>query len=216
MPPEITVAVVGLVVAAISGLSGFLGGRFKNQTERDKNKIALETQKAEIQAANDAQNAKNQEAIRDILRDYAKRLGDLNQQVANMQTSLSTTQDELIAANHAIEALESQLHQRIDEIEILNQKIKDKELASEERDRQIKELQKQQSDLSERLKNVEAERDRLQATVTEQEKTIAKQQQDIASLNQQLEELRSRQKTLENTANDHTLPAPNTTVEEKL
>lgn len=216
MPPEIQNGLIAFVVVAL----GYLGGWLQNRMQRNKQQTEFERQKAQIEADAEAQNAKNQEAIRYTLTNYVNQIGRLDTDLREMRLNLSATQGALNSANSkldtaaaAVRELKLQNEAQKTELDIFRenlgaaeQTIKElgdellkKSVESKERDTLIAELKRDQLSMKASLDAVLKERDELKGQIKLRDEMHT---QELAQRDEKIELMQARLDKLEKKETD--------------
>lgn len=211
MPPEIQNGMIAFVVVAL----GYLGGWLQNRMQRNKQQTEFERQKAQIEAEAEAQNAKNQEAIRYTLTNYVNQIGRLDTDLRELRLNLGATQGALNSANSKLEAattavgeLKSQNETQKTELDIFRenlgaaeQTIKElgdellkKSVESQARDKLIEELKRDQLSMKASLDAVLKERDELKGQLKLRDEMHT---QELAQRDEKIEQMQARLDKLE-------------------
>lgn len=199
--PELRNAAIAFFVVVLSGAGAYIGGWLQNRSQREKQRTEFERQKAVIEAEAEAQNAKNQEAIRQTLANYVNQIGRLDTDLRDVRTRLSKAQDDLNTATRKLneadanqKTFKSNLEAAEETIKQLGETLLKKEEESRQRDKIIEDLQKGHQSTNARLDAVLKERDDLQKQLVQRDEAHAK---ELTQRDAKIEQMQARLDKLE-------------------
>lgn len=203
MQPELQNAIVLFLVAVIGAVGAYIGSWLQNRGQREKQATEFERQKAAIEAEQEAQNAKNQEVIRNTIAVYVNQLGRMETDLRALRERQSKLHEDLNAATLNLNAAKfelnglrqtrerqekeltifrSNLESAEKTIKALGDKLLEKEGESKLRDKQL-------ADLTKRLETLEHERNTLREQLDKSNGELAAREQTIKEQHAELEKL---------------------------
>ena len=219
LPPELTNAIITLVVGAIIGSSGYVIWRFRHQQDIETEKQAYESRlkkvradaedrslqiKADAEAATltikqeaEAQSVKDREALRTILKDYVERVDELSKENRKHYSSLEVLRRDLVEEQNKNARADTRINELVDlrtqdagKVNGLEAKITQLEREASETSVTIKRLE---NTLLERTN----ERDVALAKVIKLNGEIEHRDQQIAQLQKALDEMKAAQEEMQ-------------------